>query len=48
MDGLLQPNDSPDLSDSHCNKDQSLEEAPHNNSWVGILIDGAMNTVPNL
>ena len=39
---------SPDLSDSHCNKDQGFKEAPHNNPWVGILIDGPMNAVPNL
>ena len=39
---------SPDLSDSHCHKDQGLKEAPHNNPWVGVLIDGAMNAVPNL
>ena len=39
---------SPNLSDSHRNKDQGLKEAPHNNSWVGVLIDSAMNAVPNL
>ena len=38
----------PNLSDCHCNKDQGLKETPHNNSWVGVLIDSAMNAVPNL
>ena len=36
-----------DLSESHCNEDEGLEEGPHDDPRVGVLVDGSVDTVAN-
>ena len=37
-----------DLTDSHCQEDQSLEKGPEDNAGIRVLVDAAVNTLTNL
>ena len=36
-----------DLSEGHCDEDEGFEEGPHDDPRVRVLVDGAVDAVPD-